>query len=128
MIACKNVFDDTTLMVQLLIDAGADVNIQNNDGNTALMIAYGKYEKDCFIDTVKLLLDYGADIYIRNNQRDRVIDFHYDHLPFLLSYYNKVELENLLVNSKYRHRIAAFDALKKLDKIENENKKLCKST
>ena len=51
-----------TEMVKILIDAGADLDFQNNDGSTALISAafFGRPE------IVQLLLDAGADKAIRN--------------------------------------------------------------
>ena len=50
-----------TKNVKLLLDHGADPNLQDNDGDTALMLA-----KNSDIQT--LLLSYGADPFIKNNQ------------------------------------------------------------
>jgi uncharacterized protein len=51
-----------TEMAKTLIDAGADLNFQNNDGSTALITAsfFGRPE------IVKMLLDKGADKTIKN--------------------------------------------------------------
>lgn len=46
-----------------LIDAGADINYQNNDGSTALITA----AFFCHTDVVKALLDKNADTSLRNN-------------------------------------------------------------
>ena len=45
-----------------LIDAGADVNIKDKDGSTALMWA----SDNGHTETVKLLIDAGADVNIKN--------------------------------------------------------------
>ena len=58
--AAKNEKDEC---VQLLINKGADVNIVDSDGNTALM-----YEKH--VNCVKLLLEAGADVN-HGNQRQK---------------------------------------------------------
>lgn len=47
---------------KILIDAGADINFQNNDGSTALHTA----AFFCRPEIVKMLLDAGADKTIRN--------------------------------------------------------------
>ncbi len=47
---------------KVLIDAGADLNFQNNDGSTALHTA----AFFCHPDIVKMLLDKGADKTIKN--------------------------------------------------------------
>ena len=50
-------------MAKLLIEAGADLDFQNNDGSTALISA----AFFCRPDIVRMLLDAGADKTIRNN-------------------------------------------------------------
>ena len=51
-------------VVQILAEAGADVNQRSQDGATPLLVAafFGR------IDTVKILLDHGADRTIANNE------------------------------------------------------------
>jgi uncharacterized protein len=51
-----------TEMARTLIEAGADLNFQNNDGSTALLTA----SFFCRPEIVKLLLDKGADRTIKN--------------------------------------------------------------
>lgn len=50
-------------MAQVLIDAGADINFQNNDGSTALHTS----AFFCYPDIVKMLLDKGANKTLKNN-------------------------------------------------------------
>ena len=51
-----------TEMARLLIDAGADINFQNNDGSTPLHVA----AFFCRPDVVRMLLEKGADKTIKN--------------------------------------------------------------
>ena len=48
-----------------------DVNMKDNDGNTALMYAVGRED----YNTVKLLLDNGADVNMKNNDGDTALDY-----------------------------------------------------
>lgn len=52
-----------TNMAKLLIEAGADLDFQNNDGSTALISA----AFFCRPDIVRMLLEAGADKTIKNN-------------------------------------------------------------
>ena len=51
-------------IVKLLLDKGAKVDVKNNFGNTALLIAAGNGQSE----VVKLLLDKGASVDLGNNQ------------------------------------------------------------
>ena len=55
--------------VKVLIDSGAKLNIQNNDGDTALMFASRRYNSA----GVKELIDAGADPNIQNNNGDTAL-------------------------------------------------------
>ncbi|GAA0880506.1 hypothetical protein GCM10009119_34760 [Algoriphagus jejuensis] len=59
-----------TEMARLLLDAGADINFQNNEGSTALISAafFGRPE------IVKLLLDKKADKTIKNKYNTTALD------------------------------------------------------
>jgi hypothetical protein len=54
---------DKTEIAEVLIDAGADLSIQNNDGATALHVA----AFFCRVEIVQMLMDAGADKSVRNN-------------------------------------------------------------
>ncbi len=54
----KAVENSNFLTVQALLDGGVNVDVRDDWGSTALMIAANRGS----IDTVKLLLDYGADV------------------------------------------------------------------
>ena len=55
----------------LLLEAGADVNAQNEDGGTALhgAVFFGR------VDVVRVLMDYQVDVTIRNNKGEKATDY-----------------------------------------------------
>ncbi|MFV0571483.1 MAG: ankyrin repeat domain-containing protein [Xanthomarina gelatinilytica] len=59
-----------TEIAEMLIDAGANLNIQNNDGSTALITA----AFFCRPQIVKILLDKGVDKTIKNNYNQTAYD------------------------------------------------------
>ena len=63
------VLNDDYNDVILLLDAGADINIRNNDGRTPLMMAVTNYNKDI----VKLLIDRGADVNLVSYERNYLL-------------------------------------------------------
>jgi hypothetical protein len=50
-------------LVDALLDAGAEVNLQSKNGQTALMLAVGEGQAE----SVRELLDRGAEIRIKDN-------------------------------------------------------------
>jgi len=63
---------------QLLIDAGADLNVQDACGNTALIVAV----RDRNLDMANLLIDAGADLNLQNKDgKTALIEFFYAHDP-----------------------------------------------
>ena len=58
-----------TKIINLLLKAGADVNIKDNNGNTVLMWVSSPYTR-----VFKLLLDAGVDINAKNNVGKTVLD------------------------------------------------------
>jgi len=63
--------DQSSAMVALLIEHGAQINAVNNSGRTALMEA-ALFDR---ADNVKVLLELGADKKIRDNENRPAIDF-----------------------------------------------------
>ncbi|KAM0480126.1 hypothetical protein ACHAP7_005337 [Fusarium lateritium] len=50
--------------IRLILDASADINHVDNEGDTALIVTAGLGDNE----TVRLLLDYGADVLVQNNE------------------------------------------------------------
>ena len=55
--------------VKLLIENGADINLQDKDGDTALMWASNRSNKD----VVEILIENGADINLKNKDGDTAL-------------------------------------------------------
>ncbi|KAI1767447.1 hypothetical protein GGR53DRAFT_463345 [Hypoxylon sp. FL1150] len=55
--------------LQLLLDAGADINLQDSDGDTALFVAASRGDED----VVSFLLDNGADIMHTNKNGENAL-------------------------------------------------------
>ena len=76
--------DRYTKIVKFLLNMGADVNLQNYDGDTPLHLA-ARYEMEYI---VKLLLHYNADINITNRKDETAVNSAksniYPHLKVLL--------------------------------------------
>jgi len=68
--ASKNSKENT---VKMLIDAGADLNIQAYIGNTALMWASSYSSRNSTENTVKMLIDAGADLNIQNKFNETAV-------------------------------------------------------
>lgn len=54
-------------VVSLLLEAGADVNLQNNDEDTSLTHA----SRNDDLDVVSKLLEAGADVNLQDNEGER---------------------------------------------------------
>ncbi len=61
-------------IIKLLLGFGADPNIQDSSGLTALMQAILVNDKEKKLEYVKLLLDYGALLDLKNNQGRTALD------------------------------------------------------
>ena len=57
-------------LVKMLLDAGAEINAQTNDGETALMTAARWYNRK----TIQLLIENGADVDIKDNEGKTALD------------------------------------------------------
>ena len=77
-------------LVKLLLDSGADPNLQDEVGNTALMNAVFSGLKS-YIPIIKLLLNSGANPFIKDSEGDIPYDFALDtgniEIIKLLKYY-----------------------------------------
>ena len=89
----------------MLLNAGADVNIQNNNGETALIWTI-KDEKD---ETAKLLVNAGADVNIQDN----------DGITALSSLFEKAE-SNVIIISHYPEQF--LEIADRHIKVEKKNK------
>jgi len=75
------------VIASILINLGADVNIQNNDGITALMFACSQG----FLYITNKLIDFGANIHLTNCNGETALDNaiqqrNYDVIILLRSY------------------------------------------
>lgn len=61
---CSNT-SSTQQTVKILVDAGADLNLQNENNRTALMMASINSNTDSTEQTVKMLINAGADLNIK---------------------------------------------------------------
>ena len=105
---------------------GSNLNVQNNEGNTALMIAIKDNKKR---DIIKLLIDSGCDLNIQNNKNksalylaiegkrfntinmllDKGCDFDESHITLLIQIHNDSGSKNI--------RDKAKSSLKKMKRI-----------
>ena len=103
MISCGTSYDDDHLpLVQLLLENGANPNIKNSVGDTALTYAaMNNY------DIVELLLNNGANPLIKNNDGQTVSDIIYNDTGGVLSI-KDTKLLQLLKKYEVIYRIQAL--------------------
>lgn len=64
--------DDTIAMIQILLQAGAEINAVDIDGNTPLHLAvqHNKGHSDSSTSLEEFLLDRGANVFAKNKHLD----------------------------------------------------------
>ena len=76
MISCANSNTSSSLeTVKLLINSGADLNIQSTHGFTALTVASQYQHTSSSLETVKLLIDSGCDVNIMSDYGDTCLSY-----------------------------------------------------
>ncbi len=73
-------------VARILLEHGADINLQDKKGWTALMLA-------CFFEqdkAAKLLLEHGADVNIKNRKGKTALDIGYKNAK-ILQLFEKIE-------------------------------------
>lgn len=73
MIACGYSTRHTIKCVELLLQSGANPNLQNNCGETALMLASRSYSANVSPALITLLLQHGADVNIVDNNKNSAL-------------------------------------------------------
>ncbi|BCS82696.1 putative ankyrin repeat protein [Cotonvirus japonicus] len=79
MIACGNTKIPNIKLIKLLLENGADTNIQNNIGNNSVMVTFNyssKNKRQNYRDNstiIKLLIDYGANVNLMNNHNSTAL-------------------------------------------------------
>lgn len=102
-------------LVKKLIENGADVNEQNNEGDTALIVAVivnsnvkNKFNLNNQHEIIKYLLENGANVYQKNKYKYNVLEImrgknHYDYIVKIFNKYGydvQKSKENLNITSK----------------------------
>lgn len=78
-------------IVEYLLNHGADINHQNNDGDTILTLSIVKRN----VDTIRILLMYNPDPYIRNNR--------YENAFSLATSSDNIEIKSLILDYVERY-------------------------
>jgi len=109
----ENNFEDKIKIICNLIMAGADINLKNNLGDTALMIACIGNNKNI----VKLLINNNANINTQNNL---------GHTPLMAAaYFNHIKIAKILINNNVDTIMQDNEKLNALlMAITNDNRKI----
>ena len=100
-------------IVKMLLSAGANPNVQDNDGDTPLLLA----AREGHNNIVKILINENADLDIKNNNGDTALA--------LASYRNHQEIAKLLLETQANPNIQAKDGSTALSfALKNNNKEL----
>lgn len=96
---------------KLLCENQVHINIQNNDNETALIIATEKNKQDSHLDIINILLGNGADIYLEDRQGKTAYGITTDNIYQTL-------------NFKTYSLFKEYDNICRIKKLEEEIKKL----
>ena len=99
-------------MVKLLLNVGADIDKQTNDGYTALIIAAYKNNSEI----VEILLDYGADEFILHDNNNK---YFYDYLNDENKQYFTQKYPTSVYNAIYHNYKKSFTEFVKDYNIKN---------
>ncbi|WP_160913666.1 ankyrin repeat domain-containing protein [Halobacillus litoralis] len=97
--------NDFLACTEVLLNAGADVNLQDNDGNSVLMTAF-KYKdyiidgNEVIIDYMKMLVKHGANVNLRNENGQTAMDlaqqyYFEEAVEFLKKYANPLVVPSI---------------------------------
>ena len=108
------VIEDSEKIIKLLIDAGANVNItDDNNGNTALILWIKSDWKNTSTNKIKLLINAGADVNIKNNYGNTAL--------ILASSRNQIENVKLLIEAGADWNLKNDEDSDFLDYLSNNN-------
>jgi ankyrin repeat protein len=70
--------------INFLLKSGANPDVQNNNGETVLMILIKEAQESNNLDFIKAVVDAGANIYIKNNNGETVLDYSTESMAIYL--------------------------------------------
>ena len=62
-------------IIKMLVNAGADINIQNDDGETSLILAASYHAPHVNLYVIRALIDGGSDWSIKDNKNKDFLDY-----------------------------------------------------